>query len=97
MAELYAQLASALLSSPPPPGLDELALEEYQFLLEEQAYPFEEKAIATHEANLANGLDGTFTEWMGRSLSRLAELVPGRYRRGESELKPVAGLEGGKS
>ncbi|MBQ1783203.1 MAG: outer membrane protein assembly factor BamD [Gammaproteobacteria bacterium] len=102
VAELYAQLASALLSSPPPPGLDELALEEYQFLLEEQAYPFEEKAIATHEANLAHGHDGavsggSFTEWMGRSLSRLAELVPGRYRRGESELKPVAGLEGGKS
>ena len=97
VAELYAQLASALLNSPPPPGLDELALEEYQFLLEEQAYPFEEKAIATHEANLANGHDGTFTEWMGRSLSRLAELVPGRYRRGESELKPLAGLAGGKS
>lgn len=97
VAELYAQLASALLNSPPPPGLDELALEEYQFLLEEQAYPFEEKAIATHEANLANGHDGIFTEWMGRSLSRLVELVPGRYRRGESELKPLAGLAGGKS
>lgn len=98
IAELYADLAKSLLTSAPPAGLDELALEEYQLLLEEQAYPFEEKAIATHELNLARTRDGVYDPWIERSLAQLATLVPGRYARRESSLplRTSLSVEGGQ-
>ena len=50
LAELYRQLASDLLQSERPTGLDEMALEQYNLLLEEQAYPFEEQAITLYQS-----------------------------------------------
>ena len=51
MADLYRDLASALLVSERPAGLTAEELEQYDLLLEEQAYPFEERAIGIHETN----------------------------------------------
>src|SRR6185437_9304132 len=49
MAELYRTLAHDVMSSERPKGLKGDALEEYNSLLEEQVFPFEEEAIKAHE------------------------------------------------
>jgi TolA-binding protein len=54
-AQIYAQLGQALMESERPKNLDAEALEEYDILLEDQAYPFEEQAITLHETNTARG------------------------------------------
>jgi cellulose synthase operon protein C len=84
MAELYRGMAVALMSSARPAGLDEDALEQYELLLEEQAFPFEEDAIAIHEANAARARDGLYDRWVIASFEKLAELVPARWNRQEA-------------
>jgi cellulose synthase operon protein C len=84
MAELYRGMAVALLASARPSGLDEDALEQYELLLEEQAFPFEEDAIAIHEANAARARDGLYDRWVIASFEKLAELVPARWNRQEA-------------
>jgi cellulose synthase operon protein C len=71
-------------SSARPAGLDEDALEQYELLLEEQAFPFEEDAIAIHEANAARARDGLYDRWVIASFEALAELVPARWNRQEA-------------
>lgn len=84
MAELYRGMATALLDSARPPGLDEDTLEQYEMLLEEQAFPFEEDAIEIHEANAARARDGLYDRWVVASFEALAELVPARWNRQET-------------
>lgn len=85
LARIYQQLGSDLLSSERPPKLDELALEQYEFLLEEQAFPFEEKAIAIYQANARRSWDGVYDEWVKESFTALAALMPGRYAKSEKK------------
>ncbi|MGB6352572.1 MAG: tetratricopeptide repeat protein, partial [Steroidobacteraceae bacterium] len=59
-AELYRQLGKDLMSSERPKNLNKDELEQYDVLLEEQAFPFEEKAIKLHEVNAARTKDGTY-------------------------------------
>jgi tetratricopeptide (TPR) repeat protein len=82
--ELYRRLAADLLASERPRELDAEALEQYQVLLEEQAFPFEEKAIDLHALNAARSRTGLFDAWIQRSFQALAELKPARYARTES-------------
>jgi cellulose synthase operon protein C len=84
MADLYRGMAVALLESARPPGLDEDTLEQYEMLLEEQAFPFEEDAIAIHEANVARARDGLYDRWVVASFEALAEMVPARWNRQET-------------
>ena len=56
--------------------------EQYDVLLEEQAFPFEEKAIELHEANAQRTGDGVYDEWVQRSFDVLAKLKPARYAQG---------------
>jgi TolA-binding protein len=83
MAELYRQLGADLMSSERPKNLDEEAREQYDVLLEEQAFPFEEKAIELHETNTQRTGDGVYDEWIQRSFDVLAKLVPARYAKTE--------------
>lgn len=83
MAELYRTLGADLLASERPKDLDADALEQYDLLLEEQAFPFEEKAIELHELNVARTREGIYDEWVQRSFDALAKLVPARYARTE--------------
>lgn len=85
IGELYAQLARDLLASERP-ALDELALEQYELLLEEQAFPFEEKSIAVHEANVHRTRQGIYDSWVKRSFGVLGQLLPGRYIKREQLL-----------
>jgi cellulose synthase operon protein C len=82
-AELYRQLGKDLMSSERPRNLSKDELEQYNVLLEEQAFPFEEKAIKLHEVNAARTKDGTYDEWVQKSFAALALLNPGRYGKAE--------------
>ncbi len=82
-AELYRQLGKDLMSSERPKGLSKDEMEQYDVLLEEQAFPFEEKAIQLHEVNTARAKDGTYDEWVQKSFAALAQLNPGRYAKVE--------------
>jgi tetratricopeptide (TPR) repeat protein len=84
LAELYRRLGKDILESEQPAGLDADALEQYVTLLEEQAYPFEEKAIEVHAINAARTGSGVYDEWVRRSFGALAGLMPARY--GKTEL-----------
>jgi tetratricopeptide (TPR) repeat protein len=86
-AELYRRLATDLMASERPRGLDEEALEQYDLLLEEQAYPFEERAIELHEANAARAAQGLFDASVQASYAALAALKPARY--GKAEIEPA--------
>lgn len=87
IGEIYSQLAKDLMNSQRPKGLDELALEEYESLLEEQAYPFEEKAIEIHEANSKRSHQGTYDDWVKQSFTALAKLLPARYNKPETRVE----------
>jgi hypothetical protein len=52
-------------------------------MLEEQAYPFEEKAIALHELNARRASEGVYDQWVKRSFAALRELKPVRYAKNE--------------
>lgn len=80
-AELYRVLARDLMSSAVPKELNDLERMQYQMLLEEEAYPFEEKAIELHAQNHELLANGEYSEWVEKSLQALAELFPGRYDR----------------
>jgi tetratricopeptide (TPR) repeat protein len=82
-AELYRQLAKDLLSSERPRNLSKDELEQYNVLLEEQAFPFEENAIKLHQVNAARAKDGEYDEWVQKSFDALAQLNPGRYGKVE--------------
>ena len=84
MAELYRTLSKDLMASERPKNLKGDELEEYNSLLEEQVYPFEEQAIKAHELNTARAKDGVYDEWVQKSFKVLAELKPARY--GKTEL-----------
>lgn len=81
MAELYRQLAQDVMNSERPQGLTDRQASQYEMLLEEEAYPFEEKAIELHQRNQERIPEGHWTGWVSRSLESLADLFPARYER----------------
>jgi TolA-binding protein len=82
-AELYRQLGKDLMQSERPKNLSKDEVEQYNVLLEEQAFPFEEKSIQIHEVNAARAKEGFYDEWVQKSFAALAQLNPGRYGRVE--------------
>lgn len=89
IAEIYREFASSLLSSDRPRNLNEEELEEYNYLLEDQAFPFEEKAINIHQSNLTRIPQGSYNESIKNSLNALARLLPFRYAKNEVTEKYV--------
>lgn len=83
IAELYRQMGADMLASERPKDLDADALEQYNVLLEEQAFPFEEKSIALHQSNVQRAGTGIYDEWVKKSYAVLAKLMPARYARNE--------------
>jgi hypothetical protein len=71
------------MKSERPKGLSAEELEQYEILLEEQAYPFEEKAITLFESNIEGVTNGIYDEWVRKSFEALAKLIPGRYAKKE--------------
>ncbi len=93
MAELYRTLAHDLMNSERPPSLKGDSLDEYNSMLEEQVFPFEEQAIKAHELNAARAKDGVYDEWVRKSFAALAELKPARYGKTELTQDVVTNLE----
>ena len=83
LGEVYEQFSTDLLGSDRPGNLDVDALEQYEILLEEQAFPFEEKAIDLYTTNADRTTDGVYDEWVRHSFERLAGLMPARYAKKE--------------
>lgn len=81
IAKIYNDFSQALLNSEVPAHLNEDEQEQYTFLLEDQAFSFEEKAIEFHEVNLRYSNDGIFDKWVQNSLTQLQQLFPLRYKR----------------
>jgi TolA-binding protein len=87
IAEIYRDFSKGLFNSERPKGLAPDELEQYDLLLEEQAYPFEEKSIAIHETNANRASEGVYDEWVQKSFNALKKLQPIRYAKNErSEL-----------
>ncbi len=88
MGEMFEHHKDAIMTSERPSELTAEQMEEYNYLLEEQAYPFEEKAINIYEGNVKKTVeDGIFNIWVKRSYEHLSSLVPAKYKR-EEEGKP---------
>ncbi|MBL8287751.1 MAG: tetratricopeptide repeat protein [Rubrivivax sp.] len=82
-AALYQDFGRAMLGSQRPRNLKKLELEQYNVMLEEQAFPFEEKAIQLHETNARRTTQGLYDEWVKKSLAALATLKPARWAKTE--------------
>lgn len=83
IAEIYRKLAADLMASERPKGLSELELEQYGFLLEEQATPFEDKALDLYIANANLAKQNIYDDAVRKSFAALAKLSPGRYNKHE--------------
>jgi TolA-binding protein len=83
MAETYRDFSRSLLESERPADLSGAELQDYEMVLEEEAWPFEERAIEVHEKNLELMVAGHFNPWIEKSLGELAGLMPGRYAKFE--------------
>jgi cellulose synthase operon protein C len=83
IAEIYRKLGQDIMKSERPKKLTGDSLDEYNSLLEEQAFPFEEQAISTHEINAKRVRDGVYDEGVKKSYTALAELKPARYGKTE--------------
>ncbi|WP_347332645.1 tetratricopeptide repeat protein [Marinimicrobium locisalis] len=92
MAAIYHQLSRDLMASERPEGLGVLELEQYDILLEEQAYPFEEKAIDLYEINARRTRRGVYDQWVKRSFEALAQILPARYGKEEQVAEVSRGL-----
>jgi len=93
LADIYAHFSKDLRESERPIGLSALEREEYELAIEEQAYPFEEKAIAMHKSNLDLISLGVYNEWIDKSLQKLAGFVPARYDKPEEQSPVIASLD----
>ncbi|MFC4257963.1 tetratricopeptide repeat protein [Marinobacter lacisalsi] len=93
LAELYRTLANDLMNSERPAGLSDMETMQYELLLEEQAYPFEDDAIAIHEQNIEQTRDGHYDAWIRRSFEALGKLLPARYQKPEQAGGAVHELE----
>jgi cellulose synthase operon protein C len=83
LAEIYYHFSRALMESERPANLDPEELEQYELALEDEAYPFEEKAIEVHEKNLELLAIGVYNKWIDTTIERLAKLMPARYAKYE--------------
>ncbi len=92
IAEIYFNFSRSLMGSERPDNLNALELEEFNLMLEEQAYPFEEKAIKVHEKNVELLATGIYSSWIDRSIDKLAKLIPARYAKPEESTNYVTNL-----
>lgn len=92
LGEVYEQFSVDLMDSERPTELEADALEQYEILLEEQVFPFEEKAIDLYKANADRAPNGVYDEWVQRSFERLARLMPARYAKEERSEDVVTAL-----
>ena len=89
IASIYRTLARDILNSERPSSLTEMQLEQYNILLEEQAYPFEEQAMDIYKINIDKVAQGHYDKWIDRTFEVMAEMNPTEYKR-ELKVAPYA-------
>jgi len=99
LPEIFFQMGRAIedyrdsiIHSERPEELSKEELEEYNFLLEEKAYPYDDQAVKTYNRSIEAAIKNMiFNEWMDKSLKRLVDLRPALYKREikEKDLEPV--------
>lgn len=83
IGQIYKILSNDLMESQRPKGMSEDELEEYGYLLEDQALPFEDKAINLFEINAARTKDNIYNQSIKESILELAKLKPAQYNKQE--------------
>ena len=94
IAEIYFDFSASLLDSERPAGLSPQEQTDYEMVIEEEAYPFEEQAIEVHEKNYELLVSSrVYNDWVQRSLDKLAVMVPGRYAKNELSAGYVGSID----
>ena len=93
IAEIYYNFSRSLMQSERPDGLSDVELEEFSLMVEEQAFPFEEKAINVHEKNVELLAVGIYSSWIDRSIEKLAKLLPARYAKPEESISYITKID----
>ena len=83
IAEIYMDFSISLLESERPAGLSEAEKVDYELVIEEEAFPFEERSIEVHSQNFELLAGGIYNPWIQRSLDKLAVLMPGRFAKND--------------
>ena len=83
LAEMYYDFNRSLVESQRPGNMNAQEREQYELALEEQAYPFEEKALDVHQKNTDLTKLGIYNKWVEKSFDKLAKLMPARYAKFE--------------
>jgi TolA-binding protein len=92
IAKVYQILGEDLIASERPKGLTADQLEQYDILIEEQAYPFEDQAIEVFIFNTDLVKDGVYDKWVKQSFEALGKLLPGRYAKYEKRAQYVESI-----
>jgi tetratricopeptide (TPR) repeat protein len=93
LAEIYYNFNRSLVESERPEDLNALEKEQYELAIDEQASPFEEKAIQIHEKNLELLSLGIFNSWIESSFDKLAKLLPARYAKFEESSGYIGAID----
>jgi len=93
IAEIYLNFSRSMTESERPENLSELELEQYNLMIEDQAFPFEEKAIKVHEKNMELLAIGVYSKWIEKSIGRLAKLLPARYNKPEQSIAVIEKMD----
>lgn len=91
-ADIYFDFTQAILKSERPTNLNGEELEQYEIVIEEKAYPFEEKAISLHKKNLDLMSQGIYNDWIEKSILRLGVLIPARFAKFEKSESYFSGV-----
>ena len=84
IAETYRNFSASLMDSERPAELSPSERLEYDMVIEEEAYPFEERAIEVHEENFELLVSSRiYNAWIQKSLDELAVMMPARYAKSE--------------
>jgi tetratricopeptide (TPR) repeat protein len=93
IAEIYLNFSRSLMESERPEGLSDVELEEFDLMIEDQAFPFEEKAIQVHEKNMELLTVGVYSTWIDHSIEKLATLLPARYAKPEESINYISRID----
>jgi len=93
IAYIYKVFSESLLISDRPKQLTDEQLDQYEILLEDQAFPFEDKAIEFFEINLSRINEGLYDNWIDQSFNELISLYPARYNRNPKRDDYVAEMQ----
>ena len=93
IAEIYFEFNISLMESERPTNLSADELEQYELVIEDQAYPFEEKAIRVHEKNMELLDVGVYNKWIDKSIAKLSVLLPARYAKTEQDSTVLTSIQ----